>query len=113
MRQARSQRRSPEETAATSVRVHLWVSGRVQGVGFRFFVQRHAAMRRLAGFVRNLPDGRVEVAVEGPPDHVRALVDVVRSGPPGAVVREVHQVEEVPLGEAGFVIRTDRDAIYD
>ncbi|MDR7544822.1 MAG: acylphosphatase [Armatimonadota bacterium] len=112
MRQDRSPRRSREGAASTPVRVHLWVSGRVQGVGFRFFVQRHAAMRRLAGFVRNLPDGRVEIAVEGPADDVRALVDAVRTGPPGSVVREVHQLDEAPVGEAGFLIRTDRDAIY-
>jgi acylphosphatase len=95
---------------ASLVRVHVWVSGRVQGVGFRFFVLDRARALGLAGFVRNLPDRRVEVAAEGSPSDVNALVDVVRAGPPGAVVSGVELTWEPPAGETGFAVRTDRDA---
>jgi acylphosphatase len=88
------------------VRAHLWVSGRVQGVGFRYFVERQAAPAGLAGFVRNLPDRRVEVVAEGPRDSVERLIDAVRDGPPGATVAGVDLVWETPTGEMGFVIRT-------
>jgi acylphosphatase len=95
---------------ASVVRAHLWVSGRVQGVGFRFFVQRAARSLGLAGYVRNLPDRRVEVAVEGPRADVDALVDAVRAGPPGAAVTAVDVVWEPPGGEPGFTVRTDAHA---
>lgn len=93
--------------SASIVRARLWVSGRVQGVGFRFFVQRAARSLGLAGFVRNLSDRRVEVVVEGPRADVDALVEAVRAGPPGAAVAAVDVVWETPGGEAGFTIRTD------
>jgi acylphosphatase len=96
--------------AASIVRAHLWVSGRVQGVGFRFFVQRAARALGLAGFVRNLPDRRVEVAVEGPRADVDTLVDAVRAGPPGATVTAVDLVWEPPGRETSFTIRTDAHA---
>lgn len=96
--------------SASIVRAHLWVRGRVQGVGFRFFVQRTARSLGLAGFVRNLPDRRVEVAAEGPRTDVDALVEAVRAGPPGAAVAAVDLVWEPPCGEAGFSVRTGADA---
>ncbi|MGH2374027.1 MAG: acylphosphatase [bacterium] len=94
---------------ARRVRVHLRVSGHVQGVGFRFFVQRRARALRLAGFVRNLPDRRVEVAVEGPPDEVQAIIETVREGPPGATVSDVTLDWEEPRGQTDFMIRADYD----
>ena len=69
------------------------VSGRVQGVGFRYHVYRAAQRFGLAGDVRNLPDGRVEVRVEGPRDRLAALRAVVESGPPGARVASVDASE--------------------
>lgn len=95
---------------ARPVRAHLWVGGRVQGVGFRFFVQRRARHLGLAGFVRNLPDRRLEVAVEGPAPGVQALIDTVRQGPAGAAVTEVELAWEEPRGQTNFTIRTDDDA---
>ena len=89
------------------VRVHLWVRGHVQGVGFRFFVQRRAQRLELAGFVRNLRDRRVEVAVEGPRDNVEALIDAVRQGPSGASVSSVELRWEAPHHDADFAILTD------
>lgn len=98
-------------TAASTrrVRVHLWVRGYVQGVGFRFFVQRRARQLSLAGFVRNLPDRRVEVAVEGSADDVQAMIETVREGPPGAAISDVTLDWEEPRGQTDFTIRTDRD----
>ena len=93
--------------AASRVRAHAWVGGRVQGVGFRFFVQHHALRLGLTGFVRNLADRRVEVVVEGPAGNAHALLDAVREGPAGARVAAVELIWEPPRGESGFVIRTD------
>ncbi len=95
---------------ARRVRAHLWVGGRVQGVGFRFFVQRRARQLGLAGFVRNLPDRRLEVAAEGPAPGVQALIDTVREGPSGAAVTEVELAWEEPSGQTDFMIRADDDA---
>ena len=69
--------------------VHLTVSGTVQGVGFRWFVRERARRWGLAGWVRNLADGTVELAASGSDEGVNALVEAVRKGPPGAVVRDV------------------------
>ena len=78
------------------------VSGRVQGVFFRDTCRREAERHGLAGFVRNLPDGDVEAAFEGPADAVERLVAWCRSGPPRAVVTDVAVRDEAPLGERGF-----------
>jgi acylphosphatase len=68
------------------VRVTAWVSGRVQGVGYRAHVGREAGRLGLAGSATNLPDGRVEVVAVGPPDDVRALVDALSgASAPGRV----------------------------
>jgi acylphosphatase len=53
-------------------------SGRVQGVGFRYTVRSLASRTAVTGFVKNLPDGRVQVVVEGPPDEIQALLQQVR-----------------------------------
>jgi acylphosphatase len=59
----------------------FFVSGRVQGVGFRYFVQDHAAVEGVHGYVRNLPDGRVEVLVEGDEESVLRVERALRRGP--------------------------------
>ncbi|HSQ37394.1 MAG TPA: acylphosphatase [Acidimicrobiia bacterium] len=91
-----------EEPAAR----RIVVSGRVQGVGFRFSAQHVAKDLRIAGWARNLPDGRVEVHLQGEPGAMRAMVDWLRRGPVGAAVT---LVEEVPAavepGLGGFVVR--------
>ena len=79
--------------------VRYIVSGRVQGVGFRWFVMREAARLDLAGYVRNLPDGTVEVVAQGAIAALAALESALRHGPPVARVDGVdksnlsHQVD--------------------
>ncbi|UOY01506.1 acylphosphatase [Blastococcus sp. PRF04-17] len=78
------------------------VSGHVQGVGYRWFVRELATAAGLSGSATNLPDGRVEVVVEGPADDVEALLDAL-DGPraPGAVRRVDRRLEPVQ-GMRGF-----------
>lgn len=83
-------------------RRHVTVYGFVQGVGFRFAVERAARSHGVAGWVRNLPDGAVEAVFEGEPDDVEALVDLCRRGPRGADVERVDVEAESPEGLAGF-----------
>ncbi len=87
-----------------STRVVAVVSGHVQGVGYRYFVRGLAAERGLAGSARNLPDGRVEVVLEGTDDDVRAAVAAL-SGPgaPGAVTSVDARGEPV-RGSRGFTV---------
>ncbi|MBK6421813.1 MAG: acylphosphatase [Gemmatimonadetes bacterium] len=65
------------------------VAGRVQGVGFRYFVQRAATRLDLTGWVRNLPDGRVEVLGQGSAEALDELARALASGPPHAAVAGV------------------------
>ena len=83
-----------------------YVSGRVQGVGFRYFVQRGARTAGVGGYVRNLPDGRVEFHLQGPADAVREVLAQIRQGPDYSRVSEV-RVEPCAVldGLAEFVIR--------
>lgn len=82
------------------------VSGRVQGVGFRYFVQDHAVVEGVHGYVRNLADGRVEAFIEGDHEAVIRVERAIRRGPPGARVDAVVVEEAEPLGRAtGFSIR--------
>jgi acylphosphatase len=70
-------------------RLHIRVVGSVQGVGFRHYVVREARTLALAGVVRNLPDGSVEIDTEGDHATLERLVESVRRGPPSSRVREV------------------------
>jgi acylphosphatase len=82
------------------------VSGRVQGVGFRYYVQDHAAVEGVHGHVRNLPDGRVEVLVEGDDESVLRVERALRRGPSGARVDDVVVERAVPSGRAtGFSVK--------
>jgi acylphosphatase len=81
------------------------VSGRVQGVGFRFFVLEAAEAEGLSGWVTNRPDGDVEVFAEGDRDAVDRLEGRLRSGPPAARVETVDRQDEAPTGRrTGFRI---------
>lgn len=83
-------------------RVRIFVSGRVQGVFFRSTCARLARQRGVGGFVRNLPDGRVEAAFEGPRDAVDGLVAWSRKGPDRASVEAVEVLDEAPVGDVAF-----------
>ena len=72
--------------------LHARVAGRVQGVGFRWFVREEARRLGLAGWVRNLASGEVEVLAEGPPADVASLAQLLAKGPPGARVEIVHRL---------------------
>jgi len=69
------------------------ISGRVQGVGFRYFVQTVASREQLAGWVRNLPDGHVEAFAEGPEEHLDRFEAQLRVGPPGSNVARVDRID--------------------
>ena len=69
------------------------VSGRVQGVGFRSFVEEHAQTIGVAGWVRNLDDGRVEAYAVGTPEQLDRLAARLHLGPPQAMVRGLEQLE--------------------
>ncbi len=73
----------------TPARIHLLISGMVQMVGFRYFVERKARNYSLTGYTRNLPDGRVEVEAEGERGMLEELVKDCRIGPPASRVTEV------------------------
>jgi acylphosphatase len=83
-----------------------FVSGNVQGVGYRFFVQRAAEKLGIGGFARNLFDGRVEVFATGSPAQLAELRTALERGPRFASVSEVReeQAEPSPLFEKSFVI---------
>jgi acylphosphatase len=74
------------------------VSGRVQGVGFRYFTQDTALREGVTGWVRNLPDGRVEALVEGDVEAVTRVERALRRGPRGARVDRVYVDDEDPTG---------------
>lgn len=90
---------------AGRLRVHVWISGRVQGVGFRYATAIQAQRYDLGGWVRNLGDGRVEAVFEGPAAEVARVVAWCRSGPPGAWVADVETTPEQPIGETTFRAR--------
>lgn len=88
------------------VRLRVLISGRVQGVGFRYFTERSTHSLRISGFVRNLPDGRVEAEVQGEEGEVEKFLENVRIGPHGSRVDEVNtSVLSVQPEEDGFEIR--------
>ena len=85
------------------------IGGRVQGVGFRYFVQSVAVREALTGWVRNLDDGRVETAAAGSADAIERFERAIRQGPPGARVDHVTVDDSFPMAPkddvAGFHIR--------
>jgi acylphosphatase len=87
------------------VRYRAQISGRVQGVYFRGTCRRLALEHGVSGWIRNLPDGRVEAVFEGPAGDVQRLIDWCRHGPRGAVVQDVQVHREPPEGLAGFSVR--------
>jgi len=81
------------------VRAHVYVSGKVQGVFFRQETLLEAEKRNVKGWVRNLPDRRVEAVFEGEKEDVEKLIQFCSQGPPGARVKNVDVVWEDYVGE--------------
>lgn len=87
-------------------RAHVYVSGRVQGVFFRSETQDEALRHSLTGWVRNLPDDRVEAVFEGEKENVEKLIEFCRKGPPGARVTKVDVTWEDYKGQfKSFTVR--------
>ncbi len=93
------------EPGSGTVRAHVWVSGRVQGVFFRACAEDEAQAAGVAGWVRNARDDRVEAVFEGNREAVEAMLRWCHSGSPGAIVSGVEVVWEDPQGERGFGVR--------
>ena len=88
------------------VRAHVFISGRVQGIFFRSETRNEAKKHGVSGWVRNLPDGKVEAVFEGEEKSVKELVEFCRRGPPGARVTGVDIIWENYTGEFGnFEVR--------
>ncbi|WP_137820222.1 acylphosphatase [Pseudomonas sp. 2FG] len=85
--------------------LHGYVSGRVQGVGYRQHTEEQAERLELDGWVRNLADGRVEVLLEGEEAAVRELAAWLERGPKQAQVDAVELQEQALQGIAGFIVR--------
>ena len=75
------------------------ISGRVQGVGYRYFVLQLARNLNLTGYVRNLRDGRVEVAAEGEEQVLKSLLEKLQQGPPGAAVAQMETKWQETTGD--------------
>ncbi len=85
-----------------SATLHVTIRGRVQGVGFRAWVEHHAVAGRLEGWVRNRRDGNVEAVFSGPAEIVANMVALCRRGPPSA---RVEAVTEEPAGAGELSLR--------
>jgi acylphosphatase len=90
-------------------RVHVWVTGRVQAVGFRAFVASSAGFIGVTGWVRNVGYDTVEAVAEGTCPQVEQFIQMVKTGPRASRVNESRVDEETPTGEfTGFEIRSSR-----
>lgn len=83
---------------------HVYYSGRVQGVGFRYTAQRLAERCPIAGYVRNLGNGDVELLAEGPAEEVQAFLDALARHM-AAYIQQTRAHDEAPTGLQGFQIR--------
>lgn len=74
---------------STQFIVHIYISGRVQGVGFRFFTINRAHLHSIRGWVRNLYDGRVEIVAQGTRDNLILFLEDIKKGPPSSYVSDM------------------------
>lgn len=86
------------------IRKHAVVRGQVQGVGFRYYALNEASHLKLAGYVRNRPDGSVELELEGPEPAVARMLAWLSHGPRSAIVDSLDVSDIPPIGEADFTI---------
>ena len=97
------------ESVSEGLRLHAVVEGRVQGVGFRYFVQENALPLGIKGWVRNRWDGTVEVVAEGERLDLERLLLVLRRGPRASFVQQVKSTWQPATGEfSSFQIRLSR-----
>jgi acylphosphatase len=95
-----------EKSDNTGEELHAYVYGRVQGVGFRYFVVEKAHALALRGYTRNDSDGSVEVLAQGPREALERLLAYLRQGPPAARVRDVRVTWGKPTEHvSGFHLR--------
>ncbi len=80
-------------------RAHVWITGRVQGVFFRAYTRDAAQLIGVTGWVRNLPDGRVEAVFEGEADKVERMIEWCYEGSPLGRVHRVEVLDEVYTGD--------------
>ncbi|NPA37146.1 MAG: acylphosphatase [Chlorobi bacterium] len=87
-------------------RVRILVDGRVQGVGFRYYVSGKAKEHNIKGYVRNMPDGRVEIDAEGVTDNLHRFISDCRKGPSMSRIDEFIMHEVPAFGFSNFSIKT-------
>lgn len=92
-------------TQPNPIRVHVYICGTVQGVGYRYSTLEMAQRLGLKGWVRNLPDDRVEAVFEGEPATIEQMLAWCRQGPPAARVRDVTIAQESYEGLQNFELR--------
>lgn len=90
--------------------IHLLISGQVQGVGFRYSTRQKARALGVRGWVRNTPDGRVEITAEGGTESIEALLQWCQSGPPAS---RVTNVEVVRRNEAPEIVFSEFEVRYN
>jgi acylphosphatase len=99
---------NPSQPSEETIRAHLFVSGRVQGVGYRASTSDMATLLKLNGWVRNLRDGRVEAVFEGSTAQVEEMLRWCQKGPPAAIVEEMVVEYETPEGLKRFEVERSR-----
>ncbi len=97
--------RMKNQSLSEIVRIHVFVSGKVQGVGYRYATVSEARKLGLGGWVRNLPDGRVEAVFEGTKEAVERIIVWCDRGPAPALVSDVEVEYREPEGIEGFEVR--------
>jgi len=86
--------------------VYLVISGLVQGVGFRYFAEHKAAEFNISGWVKNTPDGKVEIKATGEPENLDVFIDYMKTGPTRAIIKLFSVSEITPLRTfTNFTIR--------
>jgi len=91
--------------AAEEVQKHIFISGKVQGVGFRAFIRREAAVLNLKGWAKNLVDGRVEVVLQGKKNKVAQMIEKLKEGPSFARVDNLRVNQEEVGDYSDFKIK--------
>ena len=91
--------------AAENVQKHIFISGRVQGVGFRAFIRREAAVLNIKGWAKNLADGRVETIIQGDKKKVSQMIAKLREGPSYAKVENLKINDEELTDFSDFKIK--------